>query len=237
MYTHPLNMKIVPSTTCPSHLAFCVLTFPFTLLTVYALFGLCEYLYGLTRGSECIDTWAGHLNSPTPLSMLQNPIRCHDHLLSSLQKPEHQYHLVIGGCCAAPVWLSFPQPFGPVCGLGSPGHSGKAPIPDKMWEGGFSKDRSLCSYIILPFIKIHFSSYSTFGPVRLLWQRLSSSFRTRACRLWTQFLPAVLAISTRAWVQFWEARPHTYRYRESVKTVLWSDLVIQRVFRLNLTEQ
>lgn len=96
------------------------------------------------------------------------------------------------------------------------------------------------NYVIV--CQVFTSVHSTLGPVRvLLWHKLLSSFRTRACRFWTQlwtpFPPNALANWTKAWVHCWEARPHTYKCRESVKTVLWSDLVVQRVFRLNLTEQ
>lgn len=87
--------------------------------------------------------------------------------------------------------------------------------------------------------KVFFFFKCTFGPVSvLLWHRGLSKRRTRSCRFWTQFwtpfTPEALATSTRTWVQFGEARPHTYRYRESVNGVFWSDFVVQRVFRLNL---
>lgn len=82
---------------------------------------------------------------------------------------------------------------------------------------------------------------STLGPVKvLLLQRFFSSFRTSACRcrtqFWTPARPEPWARSTKAEVQSFDARPHKNRCRESVKTVLWSDLVVQRVFRPTLME-
>lgn len=78
----------------------------------------------------------------------------------------------------------------------------------------------------------------TFGPVKLvLRQSLCSSWRTSCCRFltqsWISALVEDLATWTKAGVQCGVARPHTNSCRES-KSVFWSDLVVHRVFRLNL---
>lgn len=89
------------------------------------------------------------------------------------------------------------------------------------------------------YVYIYFFFY-TFGPVKVfLLQSLFSSWRISSCRFLTQYWisapPEDLAIWTKAGVQSRVARPHTNSCRDS-KSVFWSDLVVQRVFRLNLRQ-
>lgn len=80
----------------------------------------------------------------------------------------------------------------------------------------------------------------TFGPVRALpWHRLFNNFKMRPWRFLTQtWLPVSFSANwMRAGVQWLDARPQRNRLRESVKNVFWSDLVVQRVFRVKLSKR
>lgn len=104
--------------------------------------------------------------------------------------------------------------------------------------GGFNQGESVeTTYSAMIFRFPHLGSGCTFGPVSVLPRRhrFFSFCLTWAWRRLMIWLVAPQAVA-KAWVHCGDARPHMYKCRESVKTVLWLDLLTQRLFRLTLRE-